>query len=62
MKTVKKGLRLLFMILFLLLAAFGVGLAGNFLNNNRERYMNSEIRTEQVSKKEDEEDESRSEE
>lgn len=43
--------------LLLILAAFGIGLTGNFLNNNRERYIDNEIRTEQTDKKEEEENE-----
>jgi hypothetical protein len=54
MEKVKKGLRLLFMILFLMVAAFGIGM-GNVLNNNRERYMDKEIRIENVTKKDEEE-------
>jgi hypothetical protein len=57
MKKVKAGLRLLVMVLLLILAAFGIGITGNFLNSNRERYMDKEIRTEQVGKKEEEENE-----
>ena len=57
MEKVKKGLRLLFMVLLLILAAFGIGLTGNFLNNNRERYADNEIRIEHVEKKEDDEEE-----
>lgn len=60
MKKVKKGLRLLIIILLLILAAFGIGLAGNFLTNNRERYMDNEIKTGKIDKKEDEEDEDKS--
>jgi hypothetical protein len=57
MKKVKAGLRLLVMVLLLILAVFGIGITGNFLNSNRERYMDKEIRTEQVEKKEEEENE-----
>ncbi len=57
MKKVKMVLRLIVMVLLLFLAAFGIGLTGNFLNNNRERYMNNEIRSEIVEKRDDEEDE-----
>ena len=57
MKKVKMALRLFVTVLLLFLAAFGIGLTGNFLNNNRERYMNNEIRSEIVEKKGDEEDE-----
>jgi hypothetical protein len=60
MKEVKKGLRLLVMVFLLILAAFGVGITGAFLNNNRERYIDNEIRTEQVDKKENEESEDES--
>ena len=45
------------MVLLLILAGFGIGLTGNFLNNNRERYADNEIRIEQVEKKEDDEEE-----
>jgi hypothetical protein len=56
MKNVKHGLRLLVMVLLLILAVFGIGLTGNFLNPNRERYMDNEIRTEQENKKEENEE------
>lgn len=61
MKKVKAGLRLLVMVLLLILAASGIGIAGNFLNNNRERYMDNEIKVERRDKEEDEarEDEER---
>ena len=59
MKKVKKSLRLLILILLLILAAFGIGITGNFLNSNRERYMDNEIKTEKNDKKEDEDDESK---
>jgi hypothetical protein len=55
MKKVKEALRLLVMVILLILAVFGIGITGNFLNTNRERYMDNEIKTEQVEKKEDEE-------
>lgn len=57
MEKIKKGLRLLVMVLLLILAVFGIGLTGNFLNNNRERYADREIRIEHVEKREDDEDE-----
>ena len=57
MEKVKKGLRLLFLVLLLIMAVFGIGLTGNFLNNNRERFMNNEIRTEHVERREEREDE-----
>ena len=60
MRKVKTGLRLLVLILLLILAAFGIGITGNFLNTNRERYMNNEIKTEKSDKKEDEENEDKS--
>lgn len=44
------------MILLLLMAAFGIGLTGNFLNGNKERYMDNEIRTEQSGQKNDEDE------
>lgn len=61
MKKVKAGLRLLVMVLLLILAASGIGITGNFLNNNRERYMDNEIKVERRDKEEDEarEDEER---
>ena len=56
METLKKGLRLSVVILLMILAAFGIGFGGNFLNN-RERYMDKEVRIENVEKREDEEKE-----
>lgn len=49
------------MVLLLILAASGIGITGNFLNNNRERYMDNEIKVERRDKEEDEahEDEER---
>ena len=60
MRKVKAGLRLLIIVLLLILAAFGIGITGNFLNNNRERYMDNEVKTEKEDKKEDEENEDKS--
>jgi hypothetical protein len=57
MKKVKAVLRLIVLVILILLAACGIGITGNFLNNNRERYMDNEIRIERVDKKEDEESE-----
>ena len=57
MKEVKKGLRLLIIVLLLILATFGIGITGNFLSNNRERYLDNEIKTEKADKKEDKADE-----
>jgi hypothetical protein len=54
MKKVKAGVRLLVIILLLILAAFGIGITGNFLTN-KERYMNNEVKTEEADKKEEEE-------
>ncbi|WKZ60483.1 MAG: hypothetical protein QY309_03190 [Cyclobacteriaceae bacterium] len=54
MKKVKAGLRLLVMVLLLILAASDIGITGNFLANNRERYMDNEIKIERRDKKEDE--------
>ena len=54
MKKVKAGLRLLVMVLLLILAASGIGITGNFLTNNRERYMDNEIKIERRDKQEDE--------
>ena len=59
MKKAKAGLRLLVIVLLLILAAFGVGIAGNFLNN-RERYMNNDIKKEKADEEEKEEIEEKS--
>ncbi|MCB0492664.1 MAG: hypothetical protein KDC93_09635 [Cyclobacteriaceae bacterium] len=56
MQKIKKALRLLAMALFMILASFGLGLTGAILPGSRERYMNSEIKTEQVDKREDDEE------
>jgi len=58
MENVKKGLRLLIIVMLLIMAAFGIGITGNILNNNRQRYQDNEIKREQTDKKEDEESES----
>ena len=57
MKKVKAVLRLIVVVILIILAACGIGITGNFLSTNRERYMDKEIRTERVDKKEDEEGE-----
>lgn len=57
MENVKKGLRLLFLILLLVMAAFGIGITGNILNNNQERYRDKEIKRERTDRKGDEENE-----
>ena len=56
MKAFGKALRLLLMVLLLLMACFGVGLTGNFLNGNKERFMDNEIRTEQAERRRDDEE------
>ena len=55
MKIISKSLRLLGLAFIIILASFGVGITGAFLPINRERYLDKEIRTEQVDKKADEE-------
>jgi hypothetical protein len=56
MIRIKKAIRIIGLVFLILLASMGVGLVGTFLPN-RERYMDNEIKTEQVDKKtEDEED------
>ena len=54
MKKLKKAVRLIGLLLFLLLAASGVGIGSIF--NTKERYEDKEIRIELVEKKEDEEE------
>lgn len=54
MKRIKKVFRLIAFICFLILASTGLGLAGVF--GTRERYLDKEIKIEQVDKKEDEGD------
>jgi hypothetical protein len=54
MKRFLKALRLLGFAILLIAAAFGVGLAGNFLPGTREQYQNREVRTEQIIKKKEE--------
>ena len=44
------------MVLLLLMACFGVGPTGNFLNGNKERFMDNEIRTEQAERRRDDEE------
>jgi len=50
MKKLIKALRLAGFILFLFMAAFAVGLTGQFLPITRERYQNKGVTTEQVDK------------
>ncbi len=56
MEKIKKALRLLVMVLFMILASFGLGLTGVILPGSRERYMNNPIKTEEVDKREEDED------
>ncbi len=56
MKKLIKALRLAGFILFLFIAAFAVGLTGQFLPITRERYQNKGVTTEQVDKKQEDED------
>lgn len=56
MKNVKNAFRIVGLTLLILLALFGVGFIGNF--NNRERYMDKRITTEQTDKKNQEAEES----
>jgi hypothetical protein len=58
MERLKKALRLLCLVILLTFAAMGMGLTGNMFPNTRERYMDKEIRTEQVDKKEEEDEDS----
>jgi hypothetical protein len=57
MENVKKGLRLLILVLLLVMAAFGIGITGNILNTNRERYRDKEIKRERTDRKDEEENE-----
>jgi len=54
MTKIKKALRLMVLILLILLAICGLSVTGGFLTGNKERYLNNEIKTEQVDKKEEE--------
>lgn len=56
MEKIKKALRLLVMVLFMILASFGLGLTGVILPGSRGRYMNNPIKTEEVDKREEDED------
>lgn len=55
MKKIKKALRLLVMVLFMILASFGLGITG-VMFGSRERYLNNEIKREQTDKREEEDD------
>lgn len=54
MKKIKKALRFIVLLLLILLAVCGLSITGGFLTGNKERYLNNEIKTEQVDKKEEE--------
>lgn len=54
MPQVKKGLRLIGLILMMILASVGMGMTGAILPTSRERYMDVEIKIEQVDKNEEE--------
>lgn len=56
MKTLKNVLRLLALAVIIICASFGMGLMGNILGTNRERYMDKQIKIEQVDKKEDDDE------
>lgn len=55
MQKVKKAVRLMGLILLIVLASCGIGMTGVFLPTNRERYMDVEIKTEQVDKEDENE-------
>jgi len=55
--SMKKLIRLFVIVVLLLLAACGIGITGNLLNN-RERYLDSQTKTEQTDKKDQDENES----
>jgi hypothetical protein len=54
MKKIKKALRLLALVLFVVLASFGLGFAGALLPASKEPYQHKRTRIEQVDKKEEE--------
>ncbi len=51
METIKKVLRITGLVIIIILAAAGVGLFGGILPNNRERFMDNEVKIEMVDKK-----------
>lgn len=55
MERTKKIFRFLAIVLFIILASTGIGMAPIF-QNSREKYLDAEIKIEQVDKKEDEGD------
>ncbi len=57
MHKLKKWVRLAGVILMMILASFGLGMTGVFLPTSRERYMDVEIKIEQVDKEDEEEKE-----
>lgn len=54
MINVKKVLRMTFLVIMIILALSGIGIIGQF--NNREKYMDNEIKIEQVDKRDEEEE------
>jgi hypothetical protein len=56
MKAIRKALRLLFIVLLLIMAGFGIGITGNFLSTNKEGFLDYEIKKEQGTKKKDEDE------
>jgi len=47
-------LRVFLLVILIVLAAFGIGVVGNFLTGNRERYTDKRITTEQRDRKQEE--------
>ena len=56
MKRFKKALRVAGLTLLILLALSGIGITGTFFTGKKEQFMDNEIKTEQVDKKEDEDE------
>ncbi len=56
MKTLKKVIRVFVLGVLIILAVSGVGIVGAFLPNNREKFMDKEIRIERIDKNKDEEE------
>ena len=61
MKILRKAIGLFCFVLFILLAATGIGIANALTSANRERQLDNEIRIEQVDRKAEDEDESKDE-
>jgi hypothetical protein len=57
MNKLKKVLRLLCLVILIIMASCGIGIVGNFLPNNKERYLDNEIKIEQIDNKDDKYDE-----